>query len=64
MTPADIIIVMLFSAIKTAQKKDDRQSLVFVLGIMSHVVAELPGDNIALLSYIEQCINRFGVRAV
>ena len=60
MTPADIIVVMLFNAIKTAQKKEDRQSLVVVLSIMAHVIKELPGDNYALLSYLEQCIKQFG----
>ena len=63
MTPADIITVMLFNAIKTA-KKEDRQALVLVLGIMSHVVDELPGDNSALFSYLEQCIKQFGLKTV
>jgi hypothetical protein len=60
MTPADLIVVMLFHAIQHASKKDDRQALVLVLGIMHHVVTELPGDNSALLSYVDQCIAQFG----
>jgi hypothetical protein len=59
MTPADIIIVMLFHAIQ--QSPEDKQSLVFVLGIMTHVVEELPGDNSALISYIEQIIKRYNI---
>jgi hypothetical protein len=57
MTPADLIVVMLFHAVQ--QAPEDKQSLVIVLGIMAHVVEELPGDNSALLSYIEQIIKRF-----
>jgi len=57
MTPADLIVIMLFSAVQQATK--DKQSLVLVLGIMARVVEELPGDNLALLSYIEQMIKRF-----
>ena len=64
MTPADIIVVMLFNAIKTAQKKEDRQSLIVVLSIMAHVIEELPGDNCALLRYLEQCIKQFGFKNV
>ena len=59
MTPADLIVAMLFHAIQQASK-DDRQVLVLVLGIMHHVVEELPGDNSALLRYVEQCIAQFG----
>ena len=61
MTPADLIVVMLFNAIKTA-KKEDRQSLIVVLSIMAHVIEELPGDNCALLRYLEQCIKQFGFK--
>jgi hypothetical protein len=61
MTPADIIVVMLFNAIKTA-KKEDRQSLIVVLVIMAHVIKELPGDNCVLISYLEQCITQFGLK--
>lgn len=58
-TPADIIVVMLFQAIKIATKREDRQALVVVLGIMAHVIEELPGDNCPLLSYIEQIILQY-----
>jgi hypothetical protein len=64
MTPADIIVVMLSNAIKTAQKKEDRQSLIVVLVIIAHVIKELPGDNCVLLSYLEQCIKQFGLKTV
>ena len=59
MTPADLIVVMLFHAIQQASKANDRQSLILVLGIMHHVVEELPGDNSVLLRYVEQCIKQF-----
>jgi hypothetical protein len=58
MTPADMIVTMLFHAISTA-KKEDQQSLIVVLGIMGHVVEALPGDNGPLLGYIEQSILRY-----
>lgn len=58
MTPADIIIVMLFNAVRAA-KKEDRQALILVLGIMAHVVEELPGDNGPLHRYIEQIILQY-----
>lgn len=58
-TPMDIITVMIFSAIKSASKTEDRIALVVVLGVMVHVIDELPGDNAALISYIEQVIARF-----
>jgi hypothetical protein len=57
--PADIIVIMLYQAIKHTAK-EDRPALVLVLGIMTKVVEELPGDNSALLSYLEQCIKQFG----
>jgi hypothetical protein len=63
MTPADLIVVMLFNAIKTS-KKEDRQSLIVVLSVMAHVIEELPGDNCALLRYLEQCIKQFGFKNV
>jgi hypothetical protein len=58
MKPADIITVMLFNAVR-ASKEEDKPALVFVLGIMAEVVKELPGDNEALMRYIEQIILRF-----
>lgn len=60
MTPADIIVIMLYQAIKHTSQKADRQSLVIVLGIMAHVIEELPGDNSVLCRYVEQCIKQFG----
>ena len=57
-TPVDIIIGMIFTAVSTA-KREDRQALVLVLGVMIHVIDELPGDNSALVSYIENVIARF-----
>jgi hypothetical protein len=57
----DIIIGMIFNAVKYA-KKEDRQALVVVLGVMIHVIDELPGDNAALISYIEQVIARFSMK--
>lgn len=60
-TPMDIIIGMIFNAVKYA-KKEDRQALVVVLGVMIHVIDELPGDNAALISYIEQVIARFSMK--
>jgi hypothetical protein len=59
MTPADIITVMMFQAVQHASKEHDRQALVLVLGIMHHVITELPGDNSALLSYVMQMIKQF-----
>jgi hypothetical protein len=59
MTPADLIVVMLFNAVKHSKDRDDRQALVMVLGIMHHVVEALPGDNLPLLRYITQCIKQF-----
>ena len=57
-TPMDIIIGMIFTAVKSA-KREDRPALVVVLGVMIHVIDELPGDNSALINYIEQVIARF-----
>jgi hypothetical protein len=51
---------MLYQAIKHTSQKADRQSLVIVLGIMAHVIEELPGDNSVLCRYVEQCIKQFG----
>jgi hypothetical protein len=59
-TPADIITIMLYQAIKHASQKENRQALIVVLGIMAHVISELPGDNSVLFSYVEQCIKQFG----
>ena len=55
----DIITIMIFGAVKAAAKKEDRMSLIIVLGVMIHVIDELPGDNSALVSYIEQVIARY-----
>jgi hypothetical protein len=60
-TPVDIIIGMIFNAV-TLAKKEDRQALVVVLGVMIHVIDELPGDNSALVSYIENVISRFSMK--
>jgi len=60
-TPMDIIVGMIFHAI-TASKREDRTSLVVVLGVMIHVIDELPGDNSALVGYIEQVIARFSMK--
>ena len=60
-TPVDIIIGMIFTAVSTA-KKDERQALIVVLGVMVHVIDELPGDNSALVGYIEQVITRFSLK--
>jgi hypothetical protein len=52
---------MIFNAV-TLAKKEDRQALVVVLGVMIHVIDELPGDNSALVSYIENVISRFSMK--
>jgi hypothetical protein len=57
----DIIVGMIFNAI-TLAKREDRTSLVVVLGVMIHVIDELPGDNSALVGYIEQVIARFSLK--
>ena len=58
----DIITAMIFHAVTTASKHEDRAALVVVLGVMVHVLDELPGDNSALIGYIEQMIARFSLK--
>jgi len=53
--PIDIIASMLSHAVKTA---DNKQALIVVLAVMAKVITELPGDNSALLAWVEQSTKR------
>jgi hypothetical protein len=54
--PIDIIASMLSHAMKTA---DNQQALAVVFAVMAQVIKNLPGDNSALLTWIEQSTTRF-----
>jgi hypothetical protein len=54
--PIDIIASMLSHAVKTA---DNKQALIVVLAVMAKVIIELPGDNLALLTWMEQSTKYF-----
>ena len=54
--PIDIIASMLSHAVKTA---DNKQALIVVFAVMAEVITALPGDNSALLTWVEHATERF-----
>ena len=54
--PIDIVASMLSHAVKTA---DNKQALSVVFAVMAKVITDLPGDNLALLTWMDQSTKRF-----